>query len=628
MASDGEKGSASFQTRKQMCSDLDIIQTILSNHYAPAEWKKQHIGWDLEREVEKAKSSIWDMSEISVKDYQLILQNFFKTMKDYHTSVFFVSTEMASLPFEVHGVNDKIFITGIDRKKLPKESFPFEIGDELVLFDGVPAYEVVVDLQNRYSGDNNSETDRRFAEGFVTTRLGFFGHDVPRGPIIIDVKPKNDENTYSHQLSWEYVPEKINNDTPLFKSGTKEFSLRERAEAILDNNVKALKKFFPEEKKISSWSFGARESTIPELGNIVWKTKDDDLFNAYIFESPQQKRVGYIRIPTYMPDCSRCFLDEYVDAFAKIIEKFDSETDALIIDQINNPGGLVSYVYVLSSMLTKTALETPKHKMAISQENVFFAAMLLPELENIKSDDDAKAAFGDTFLGYPVSYEFVRIFIDYCRFIIEQWNKGSQITEPYHFLGMDYINPHYKANYTKPLMVVVNELDVSGGDFFPAILQDNQRATIFGTKTSGAGGMISVFQYPNIFGVRGFSYTTTIAERADKNPIENLGVKPDVEYSLTENDFQHGYKEYANAIVSAVETIFINDIEEDTVLINNDIEEEKEIVAVDDINDIDDFDEEFDVIEEYDGEEEYEVNDDTDESDGSELAESVGEGTE
>ena len=42
--------------------------------------------------------------------------------------------------------------------------------------------------------------------------------------------------------------------------------------------------------------------------------------------------------------------------------------------------------------------------------------------------------------------------------------------------------------YTKPLMVMVDEFSASGADMFPAIIQDNHRGPIFGTRTMGAGG--------------------------------------------------------------------------------------------------------------------------------------------
>src|SRR5439155_12721678 len=45
--------------------------------------------------------------------------------------------------------------------------------------------------------------------------------------------------------------------------------------------------------------------------------------------------------------------------------------------------------------------------------------------------------------------------------------------------------------YTKPLLVLVDEFSASGGDAFPATLQDNGRGPILGMPTMGLGGTVS-----------------------------------------------------------------------------------------------------------------------------------------
>ncbi|TBR20006.1 protease-like activity factor CPAF, partial [bacterium] len=112
--------------------------------------------------------------------------------------------------------------------------------------------------------------------------------------------------------------------------------------------------------------------------------------------------------------------------------------------------------------------------------------------------------------------------------------------------------PHPTERYTKPILLLINELDFSCGDFFPAILQDNKRATVFGVRTAGAGGAVKATQFPNQFGIAGLAYTWTIALRTNGQPIENLGVTPDVDYKTTEEDLKTGFAGYARAIQAAL----------------------------------------------------------------------------
>ena len=100
--------------------------------------------------------------------------------------------------------------------------------------------------------------------------------------------------------------------------------------------------------------------------------------------------------------------------------------------------------------------------------------------------------------------------------------------------------------------MLVNSLDFSCGDFFPAILQDNKRATILGTKTAGAGGYVLETSFLNLQGIAHFSYTGSIAFRLDGQPIENYGVTPDIVYNMTTYDLQNNYGQYTRTIQEAL----------------------------------------------------------------------------
>ena len=174
-------------------------------------------------------------------------------------------------------------------------------------------------------------------------------------------------------------------------------------------------------------------------------------------------------------------------------------------------------------------------------------------LNNEEISKEAKKAFGGkTVSGYPVDMNFVEVTKEFFRFYLSEWNAGKTLTAAYHLYGVDSINPHPEANYTKPILFLINELDFSGGDFMPTILKDNKRVTLLGTRTAGAGGYVIRHEFPNRLGLARFSTTGSLAERVTGDPIENLGVQPDISYELKAEDFQDDFKSYREKINKSV----------------------------------------------------------------------------
>jgi C-terminal processing protease CtpA/Prc len=192
--------------------------------------------------------------------------------------------------------------------------------------------------------------------------------------------------------------------------------------------------------------------------------------------------------------------------------------------------------------------------MTLNQEDVVEASQNIPVLEKITDNTSAQAIIGRFFGGYPVTYEVSQFLLNFYRFISNQWSEGKRLTDPYYLGGVDTINPLRTISYyTKPILLLVNELDFSGGDFFPAIMQDNKRAVIMGARTSGAGGVVRDIQVPNDLGIDRIRITASIAKRLDDHPIENLGVTPDVPYQITTDDLTGGYRGYAAAIQATMD---------------------------------------------------------------------------
>lgn len=550
----------SMQKQQQMLSTLDYIRDIYQSNYAPAEWKAKHLGWSLQNEIDLAKAVVQANPNMSLSEYQAVLKKFFQSTKDYHVSVAFYGTERASLPFSVMSAQGRYFIVYIDRAKLPASSFPFAVGDELLSMDGTPVAQLAENL--RVAGDNGVlETDKAISEIYLTRRVAkAFVGPVPKGAVVLEVKRKSDQKILKHQMLWNYTAESIPDFS--FQSAlgerVKEYPLAQRL-AKTEMSSPLAKSFMTEGTDL--FGIGLRRGYLPELGEKIWESDSSKLFDAYIYRNSANKLIGYVRIPNYVcavVDTNRSEQKnpaECLAEFAEIMAKFEKTTDGLVIDQLNNPGGSVFYLYALASTLTDQPLYAPVHRFTINQSDVAENMSLLAQLATITTEEAAKKAFGETIHGYPVTYQMVQHMTNYANFVIAEYKAGRQLTQPHFLWGVDQINPHPTSRYTKPVLLLTNALDFSGGDFFPAILQDNKRVTIMGTRTAGAGGYVRFLEFPNILGVVGFSFTGSIAERINSNPIENLGVTPDIPYVLTTDDLQYNFRDYVKAVNSEIQKI-------------------------------------------------------------------------
>ncbi len=536
----------------EMINALSAIHGIFQSGYAPADWKKEYSGWDLDEEIDKAKQQVLDHPEMTVHEFQKIVADFFRSTHDYHVGVYFMSTERSQLGFEVRSAEGRYFIVHIDRSLLGDDVFPFEPGDELVTFDSRPVDEVVQELREEIGNHAGPEaTEQALAEKALAQREWFRGCPCPQGHVLIGIRPQGKEKVDYRQLTWVYEEEQarmlpLNDQDPL--------------KTMIDR--KGIAAFYhPDPTQRSAGNRheeGSRKSFLPNLGEITWKTKAWDTFDAYIYQNEEGHNIGYVRIPHYDARGS-----EWV-AFAEIINRMEQQTDALIVDQVNNPGGVGFYCYALAAMLSDQPLELPRQKEKINQQNLIQAKQMIPLLQMIENDEQAKLVFSiysdpdlpTTLYGFPINFQFTRGFLEYSKEIVREWDKGNRLTKPLHWFGVEKMNPSPFGRYTKPVLLLINELDFSCGDLLPAILQDSDRVTTMGTRTAGAGGYVLSGSFPNSLGIYAFSFTGSMGMRLSNDPIEDLGVTPEIPYTPTVNDLQSGYEDYAAAINEVIRSWF------------------------------------------------------------------------
>jgi hypothetical protein len=281
---------------------------------------------------------------------------------------------------------------------------------------------------------------------------------------------------------------------------------------------------------------GAKRSWVPTLGEIVWeipKPQEDQGYYAYVCRIDDGRQIGYVRVPDYTHSC------DAVNVFREIIARFEDTTTAMVLDQVDNNGGSMFQMYALLGMLTDKSLSLPQHQITIDEESAAIAADIIE-----------RARMGDE----EVSPERVA----YARFVLSEKaagrGTGKNPSNPVYLEGVPEILPA-EVHYTKKIVVLINELTCSAGEFLAATLQDNKRATLFGQRTAGAGGCQKRIDPKREWGLQldyTFTLTWTIARRTNGEYIENRGVHPDVLCGVTREDFMHEFSDYKHRLLATV----------------------------------------------------------------------------
>jgi hypothetical protein len=201
-------------------------------------------------------------------------------------------------------------------------------------------------------------------------------------------------------------------------------------------------------------------------------------------------------------------------------------------------------MYAILSSLTDRALILPQHQLALNEDDAAIA-----------SDTVALAEAGEAV---PSDERPSPELVAYSRFVLSEIEAGrwrGRLTNPVHLGGVTEILPA-KNHYTKKIVVLINALDFSAAEFLAAILQDNKKATLFGERTAGAGGCVRRLTFPKTFpsplAIYHITLTWTVAWRTNGQPIENIGVHPDVSYSITAEDIRSGYAGYRQALLATI----------------------------------------------------------------------------
>jgi len=275
--------------------------------------------------------------------------------------------------------------------------------------------------------------------------------------------------------------------------------------------------------------------------------KPTDFFFSGVFPAAE-KRIGFIRIPVMAPTAGP--EAEGIAQFAAEIAFMQTNTDGLVIDIMHNPGGSTTYVDALYSYISPQPFE---------QLHVAWRPTLYVLAELYVQMADAEANHAD-----PATLAFYRNMFQQ----VEAANKqGADLSPPFPAIGTtDFREPARNAQgsvvaYTKPMMLLTDDVSVSGADAFAAMFQDNRRGINFGVRTNGGGGNAEQFgagRYSGSFA--GSEINLAVRNHVLNVPgypptryIDNVGVQPDIFADLmTKENLLNQGNSFSQAMVDAI----------------------------------------------------------------------------
>ncbi|WP_440056329.1 S41 family peptidase (plasmid) [Pseudoalteromonas sp. T1lg65] len=413
--------------------------------------------------VKEINTLINKMGSLSTEQFHKKIQAIFLSQRDLHLNYNYpaqLARYSSFIPMELAQTTDsngnkEVRVSDVwsNFAVLTPDIANVTLGDKVLSYDGVDINTVV---RNNYNAGAGANPDGGFVRALKTL------HE--KSHVSIDV-PEKDEVTMvleSHETGEQYqitLPWLVFNFAPTAaqnQASAVSAQIPEHASALLkDLNFDSVDNALTQSNNLSL----ERLQQLESLADI------DDNFALAANSTPEPtvtwnkvevdgKKVGYLRIASFSPRAGRN------TAIGSIIDALDlhlADTDALVVDVRDNPGGDIIYADFLLQLFTAKPV-TPSHARFTNTElnqNLLNTGLMTSQWQEVLSD-----AAG----------------------------TNSQYTKITNYLPNSYANVLGQAYY-KPVGVWSNAKTYSAGDLFTCGMQDNGIAKVYGQhKRTGAGG--------------------------------------------------------------------------------------------------------------------------------------------
>jgi hypothetical protein len=517
-------------TREQRMLDFQHLAALYDKQYAPYEWKRDGVGFDM------LKLAPWLTRIEAAKDdfeYLEICTEYVAALKDGHSQFYLPSNFFADNGLFIDLYEGKVYVDAVNRRLLPERDYPVRPGDEVVSLDGKDPMVLARDLERLISA-GNTRARTRYALDFLTFRPQAWiprAHEIGESSRYVLRHADGSQDTVD--IPWIKIGEPLTAIGPVPSPFTRDEAASEPELPMPQvdmvrrpfRGLAELHKAKVESPRAIRGVAGLQPLFAMPQGFVqrLGRGRDAIFSGTYMASG---KRIGFMRIP-----------EMYINAFSanlalsQVVQEFNfmqRNTDGLIIDVMRNPGGDACLAQDLVSLVMPEPFTMPGIEIRATRDWISRYEFTVAQLEAVGAPEwitnQVKALLGDIRGAY-------------------RENRGRTGPLPICDIGLE-VDPAMDRNgnrlsYTKPLMLLVDDISASAAEIFAGAVQDNRRGIVFGMPTLGAGGTVTPAPLPaGWYGETSATVTQSLIVRpraiasGGEFPaapyIENIGIRPDV----------------------------------------------------------------------------------------------------
>ncbi len=499
-------------TPEEKKADFEQLASIIKSQYGPYEYKKALLKLDVDAMAAQYAKEAETMSNMA---FYHSINRFVAAFQDSHFRSSVQTNYLSSLGFVADRINGAVLIDRLIPELLTPDVFPFERGDEIVEFNGKPVAETLEEIAS-YLPSGYKETGLRMAATYLGHRPAS-ALPPQKGFAILTIRRGTSDILEKIKLPWYGAGQLDEDADPLlaWSLAKPDFS-KLSVEDVFENLPKGEQAFRCQ---------GTTRTAIPRGAVLLTATP----FVAYYHPTPKGN-IGYLRIPHYSWGEQE---EVRFQQYEYVVSELEKNTVGLIIDQDHNCGGSVFFLERMVGLFATKPYQGLNFQFLASRA----------EYLTFKTWVDAESRFtlqGRDWLGV----------VDLVR---RAWANGDRLAPKTTFHNNRELQPN-GIRYTKPILMLVDEMSGSGGDAFPAMLQGMQRAKLMGVRTMGAGGHVQAAPGLN-YSSNKLNLTKSLFYRPDGVAVENNGAVPDIAYQPTRDDFLYKYKNYQKRYLEELEKL-------------------------------------------------------------------------